>query len=35
MVDLKKYVGKFDWCFDNTVEHFIVRSRINREKMNE
>ena len=35
MDDLNVYVGKFDWCFDNTVEHFTVRSRVNREKRNE
>ena len=35
MDDLDEYVGKFDWCLDNTVKHFTVRSRINREKRNE
>ena len=34
MDDLNEYVGKFDWCLDNTVEHFTVKSRINREKRN-
>ena len=35
MDDVNDDVGKFDWCLDNTVEHFTVRSRINREKRNE
>ena len=35
MVDLNEYVGKFDWCLVNCVEHFTVRLRINREKRNE
>ena len=35
MDDVNEYVGKFDWCLDNTVKHFTVRLRINREKRNE
>ena len=35
MDDLNEYVGNFGWCLNNTVEHFTVRSRINREKRNE
>ena len=35
MDDLNEHVDKFDWCLQITVEHFIVGSRINREKWNE
>ena len=34
MDDINEYVGKFDWCLDNTVEHFTLGSRLNREKRN-
>ena len=30
--DLNEYVNKFVLCLDNTVEHFTIRSRVNREK---
>ena len=34
IIDLN-YMGNFNLRLDNTVEHFIVRSKINRENMNE
>ena len=32
MDSLNAYMGKLDWCLDNTQEHFTVRLRKNREK---